>query len=220
MVLTSHSELGSTGEKTGWYLPEVSHPYEELKDLGYEIEFTSPKGGKAPMDESSLDLEDRANREFLANPLLVAKVENTLKPELLDAKDYAAIFFAGGHGTMWDFADNKPLARLAAAIYEQGGVVSAVCHGPAGLVNVRLNDGSYLVAGKKVAAFTNGEEDEAGMTGVVPFALESLLRERGALSQLADNWSENVAVDGRLVTGQNPKSAKKVGAEVAKLLKR
>ncbi len=220
MVLTSHSELGSTGEKTGWYLPEVSHPYEELKDLGYEIEFASPKGGKAPMDESSLDLEDRANREFLANPLLVAKVENTLKPELLDAKDYAAIFFAGGHGTMWDFADNKPLARLAAAIYEQGGVVSAVCHGPAGLVNVRLNDGSYLVAGKKVAAFTNGEEDEAGMTGVVPFALESLLRERGALSQLADNWSENVAVDGRLVTGQNPKSAKKVGAEVAKLLKR
>ncbi len=218
IVLTSHAQLGDTGKKTGWYLPEASHPYFALTQSGYEVDFVSPVGGKAPLDQNSRDLSDADNARFLANPLLVKQVENTLKPRDIDPKKYAAILFAGGHGTMWDFADNQELARLAAQIYEQGGVVAAVCHGPAGIVNIKLSNGEYLVRGKTVATFTDSEEAEVGLTQVVPFLLETTLRERGARIQIAPNWSENVAVDGRLVTGQNPASAKKLGKEVVRVL--
>ncbi|MEK6579402.1 MAG: type 1 glutamine amidotransferase domain-containing protein [Bdellovibrionota bacterium] len=148
IVLTSHAQLGDTGKKTGWYLPEASHPYFALTQSGYEVDFVSPVGGKAPLDQNSRDLSDADNARFLANPLLVKQVENTLKPRDIDPKKYAAILFAGGHGTMWDFADNQELARLAAQIYEQGGVVAAVCHGPAGIVNIKLSNGEYLLGEK------------------------------------------------------------------------
>jgi putative intracellular protease/amidase len=218
IVLTSHSELGDTGRKTGWYLPEASHPYYALARAGIQVDFVSPKGGKAPMDEGSRDLSDPENARFLADAELMKRVENTLRPDQIDPAAYGAILYAGGHGTMWDFAGNAELARLAARIHDNGGVVAAVCHGPAGLVDVRLADGTYLVAGKKVAAFTNAEEEAAGLTRVVPFLLETALRERGARIQLAPLWAENVAVDGRLVTGQNPASARKLGEQVARLL--
>lgn len=219
IVLTSHSELGDTGKKTGWYLPEVSHPYYALTQAGIEVDFVSPKGGRAPMDQSSKNLSDAENAKFIADASLVKRVENTLKPEQVDPRKYSAIIYAGGHGTMWDFPKDEKLAHLAARIYENGGVVAAVCHGPAALVNIKLSNGDYLVKGKTVAAFTNAEEKEAGLTQVVPFLLETALRDRGAKIQLAPNWSENVAVDQRLVTGQNPASAKKLGAEVVRLVK-
>ena len=218
IVVTSHDELGTTGRKTGWYLPEVTHSYFQLKKSGIEVDFMSPKGGKPPMDENSPDLSDEYNQKFLSDKTLMARMDSTFSPDTVDVEGYDAIIYAGGHGTMWDFPENEKLSEVAATIYERGGVVAAICHGPAGLVNIRLSSGKYLVDGKKVATFTNSEEDEAGLIGEVPFLLESKLRDRGAMIQLAPNWNENVAVDERLVTGQNPASASKVGAEVVKLL--
>jgi putative intracellular protease/amidase/quinol monooxygenase YgiN len=215
-VLTSHNKLGNTGKPTGYYLSEASHPWEILKNAGYEIDFVSPQGGKAPVD--GLNLDDSANKAFWNDPAYRKKVEATMKPSEINPDDYIAIHYAGGHGTMWDFADNTTLAGIATRIYENGGIVSAVCHGPAGLVNIRLSNGHYLVDGKKVNAFTNAEEQAVKLDKVVPFSLESKLIERGARFQKAGLWQEHVVVDERLVTGQNPQSAKKVGEEVLKLL--
>lgn len=145
-------------------------------------------------------------------------VEHTLTPARVHADDYAAIFFAGGHGTMWDLPDNMEIAQLAARIYERGGVVGAVCHGPAGLVNVKLSDGAWLVAGKDVAAFTNEEERAVELTEVVPFFLADKLLERGARHSAAQKFTPKVVVSGRLVTGQNPQSALGVGEALVDLL--
>lgn len=136
----------------------------------------------------------------------------------LDPSRYSAVFFAGGHGTMWDFADSEAVQKTIRDIWEAGGIVSAVCHGPAALVNAKLSDGNYLVAGKKLAAFTDEEEAEVKYTQVVPYLLATTLKQRGALHQPAPNWSENVVTDGRLVTGQNPASAHGVGEAVVALL--
>ena len=216
-VLTSHDTLGNTGKETGFYLPEVTHPYEAFEQAGIEVEFVSPKGGKAPM--IGVDLTDPINKAFLDDPVKVGKVENTLTPAEIEPGHYAAIFFAGGHGTMWDFPDHAQLTEIAAAIYKQGGVVGAVCHGPAGLINIKLSDNSYLVAGKTVSAFTNEEEAAVGLSEVVPFLLATKLSDRGASHTKADNFQAHVVVSDRLVTGQNPASAKGVGIEMVKLMK-
>jgi putative intracellular protease/amidase len=215
-VLSSHAVKGSTGKPTGWYLSEAAHPWKVLHDKGVQVDFMSPKGGLPPVD--GFDLKDPVNAEFWGNLEVQRKLEHTLTPDEVDAKAYAAIHFVGGHGTMWDFPDNAAIAGIAAAIYENRGVVSAVCHGPAGLVNVKLSDGSYLVKGKSVAAFTNEEEKAAGLAEVVPFLLADKLKERGAQHVPAANWTDNVQVDGRLVTGQNPQSAASVGQRVLELL--
>ncbi|GHC59181.1 type 1 glutamine amidotransferase domain-containing protein [Ulvibacter litoralis] len=208
-VVTSHSEKGDTGEKTGYYLGEVSHPWDVLHTAGYEIDFVSPKGGKAPVD--AFNMNDSINKKFWDNDLYRNKIENTKKPNEVNPKDYVAIHYAGGHGAMWDFADTTELAEIAKQIYENNGVVSAVCHGPAGLVNIKLSDGSYLVAGKKVNAFTNEEEIKVKLENVVPFLLEDTLKERGAIFEKSDPFTEHVVTDQRLVTGQNPQSAHSVG---------
>jgi putative intracellular protease/amidase len=164
-------------------------------------------------------LNDAVNREFVNDIPYQQKISNTLRPEEVDASLYVAIFFAGGHGTMWDFADDVVLTGLAGKVYDNGGVVAAVCHGPAALVNVRLFNGKFLVEGKRVSAFTNEEERAVKLDQVVPFLLEDKLAERGANIQKSGLWQENVSVDGRLITGQNPSSAKKVGEEMLKVLK-
>jgi putative intracellular protease/amidase len=215
-VLTSHDTLGSTEKETGFYLSEVSHPYAVFEKANIEIEFVSPRGGKAPM--IGIDLEDPINKAFLDDATNVAKVENTLIPAQVNPIRYDAIFYAGGHGTMWDFPNNEQLDRIAAAIYENGGVVGAVCHGPAGLVNIKLSDGAYLVDGKTVSSFTNEEEDAVGLSDVVPFLLESTLVERGAAHTKAPNFQPHVVVSDRLVTGQNPASATGVGERMTELL--
>lgn len=217
-VVTSHDKKGSTGEKTGYYLSEVSHPWDVLHSAGYDIDFVSPKGGKAPVDGFNMD--DAINNKFWDNDEYRNKIENTMKPSEVNPKDYVAIHYAGGHGTMWDFADNKELAEIASKIYENNGVVSAVCHGPAGIVNIKLNNGKYLVDGKKVNAFTNEEEVAVGLEEVVPYLLESKLIERGAIFEKSGLWQKHVTVDQRLVTGQNPQSAEAVGKATLEELKK
>ncbi|MDN3667429.1 type 1 glutamine amidotransferase domain-containing protein [Algibacter miyuki] len=208
-VVTSHDEKGNTGEKTGYYLGEVSHPWNVLHSAGYDIDFVSPKGGKAPVD--AFDMTDDINKKFWDNDIYRNKIENTKKPSEVNPDDYVAIHYAGGHGAMWDFADNNEIAEIATKIYENNGIVSAVCHGPAGLVNIKLSNGSYLVDGKKVNAFTNEEEIKVKLENIVPFMLEDKLIERGAIFEKSAPFNEHVVTDQRLVTGQNPQSAEKVG---------
>lgn len=218
VVVTSHDRLGDTGKPTGYYLPEVTHPYYALREAGIAVDIASPQGGAAPMDPSSGDRNDPANARFLDTPADRDKVTRTVPLAEVAAFDYDAILFAGGHGTMWDFRGNGDVQRLAAAIHEKGGVVAAVCHGPAALVDVRLSSGEFLVAGKRVTGFSNDEEEAAELTKVVPFLLESALVERGGRYEKAGLWQERVVTDGRLVTGQNPASAAGVGRAVAELL--
>lgn len=217
-VVTSHDKKGNTGEATGYYLSEVAHPWEVLHNVGYEIDFVSPQGGKSPVD--GFNLQDTVNKKFWDNTKYRSKIENTMKPNEVNPKEYAAIFYAGGHGAMWDFADNEELSTIAQKIYENNGIVSAVCHGPAGLVNIKLSNGKHLVDGKKINAFTNEEEIAVKLENVVPFALETKLIERGAKFEKSGLWQEHVTVDQRVVTGQNPQSAHAVGEEVLKLLKK
>ena len=214
-VVTNHENLGNTGEKTGFYLSELTHPWEILKNAGYEIDFVSPNGGKAPID--GFDLNDPVNKKFMDSSDL-QKINATLSPEKINPKEYTAIHYVGGHGSMWDFPDNYPIQKIASEIYENGGVVSAVCHGPSGLVNLKLSNGEYLVNGKRVNSFTNEEEIAKKLDNVVPFMLERKLKERGAIFEKSDLWQEHVTIDGRLVTGQNPASAKKLGEEVLQIL--
>jgi putative intracellular protease/amidase len=218
IVVTSHNQLGNTGKATGYYLPEVSHPAMVFQEKGIQVDIMSPLGGEAPMDKNSLDLTDPVNKAFLNNPELSHKIKNTLKPSEVKPEDYSAIFYAGGHGTMWDFADNEKLSNITRKIYENGGVVSAVCHGPAALINVKLSNGDYLVTGKKITAFSNAEEEAAQLTKVMPFLLQTSLEKRGAIYEKSDLWQKKVVVDGRLITGQNPASASGVATEALKLI--
>ncbi|WP_228372429.1 type 1 glutamine amidotransferase domain-containing protein [Chryseobacterium daeguense] len=215
-VVTSHDKKGDTGESTGYYLGEVSHPWEVLHNAGYEIDFVSPKGGTPPVD--GFDLKDPVNKEFWENKEYKNKIDNSLQPSQVNPSDYSTIFYAGGHGAMWDFADNKELSAIASKIYENGGIVAGVCHGPAGLVNIKLNNGKYLVDGKKINAFTNEEEAEVKLTNVVPFLLEDKLKERGAKFEKSGLWQNYVVSDQRVITGQNPQSAKSVGEAILKEL--
>jgi putative intracellular protease/amidase len=215
-VVTSNDKMGAAGKPTGAYLPEIAHPYEVLsKD--YEIDFTSPIGGTIPL--IGIDKSDKSNVSFLENEVAMNKLMNSMKPEDINAAEYAAIFYAGGHGTMWDFPDNESLQKKAAEIYEMGGVIGAVCHGPAGLVNIRLSNGQYLLKGKNVAGFTNEEESAAGLEKTVPFFLADKMKEAGASHSGAGVWEKHVVADGRLVTGQNPASAYGVAEEILKKLK-
>lgn len=215
-VVTSHPIKGDSGEPTGFAMVELTHPLEVFDKAGIRYEIASIRGGHPPID--FFDLTDAANahywrdrdfREALAHSLVLGDIDPAL---------YSAVFFAGGHGTMWDFADSASVQTTIRTIWEAGGIVSAVCHGPAALVNARLSDGSYLVADRKLAAFTDEEEAEVNGTNVVPYPLATTLKQRGALHQPAPNWSENVVVEGRLITGQNPASARAVGQAVASQL--
>jgi len=217
IVVTNHSQKGSTGQKTGWYLSEVSHIYYPLHNAGYHIDFASPQGGLAPLDESSRDLKDPDNLRLIENSKVMEQLINTLAINDVDPSKYQIIHFAGGHGAMWDFHNSDGINRVAAGIYDNGGIVSAVCHGPAALVNVKLSNGKYLVDGKDVSAFTDAEETEAGLADVVPFLLESKLRERGAKMHPAANWQDHSSVSERLVTGQNPQSGHSVGSKIVAL---
>ena len=218
IVLTNHDRLGSTGRKTGFYLDEVAHPYAVFTQAGFEVDFVSPTGEEAPIDPKSYNLDDSLNRQFVENETVMAQVKDTLSPQEINSSDYSAVFFAGGHGVMWDLPDNRELAQITAAIYERNGIVGAVCHGPAGLVNVRLNDGTYLVADKTLAAFTNEEEEAVELTEQMPFLLETKLIERGAQHTEAPNFQPHVVVSDRLVTGQNPASATETAKAIVQLL--
>lgn len=215
IVVTGHNQLGDTGEETGWHLSEVSHVYWPLINAGFAVEFASPSGGEALMDQESIKLDDPENKSFI-DKLKIANALETMALREVNPDQYQVIYFAGGHGTMWDFPDNPNIDEITRIIYEKGGIVAAVCHGPAALTSVKLTDGEYLVKDKKVNSFTDEEERAVGKEDVVPFLLETRLRERGAHFEGGSNFSEKVVADGRLITGQNPQSASALGREIVK----
>ncbi len=215
-VLTSHDKKGDHEEPTGFYLSEVTHPLAELEKREIDVEFASIAGGEAPVD--GLDLTDPINEHYWNNDKFRSAIRKTQQINDIDASLYSGIFFVGGHGTMWDFPDNTTIQQLTRQIYEAGGIVSAVCHGPSALVNVKLSDGRYLVNGKRIAAFTDDEERAVKLENTVPFLLASTLQQRGAKHQPSDNFTKNVVVDDRLITGQNPQSASGVGVAISEAL--
>ena len=219
IVVTSHAELGSTGRTTGYWLGEVTHFHRAIAARGFPVDIASPRGGPPPLDEKSRAPRDAVNQAFLADPVLNGKLQNSLAASAVDPSRYAAIYFAGGHGAMWDFPDDARLASLASGIHRRGGVVSAVCHGSAGLFGVVEESGKPLVQGRRVTGFANLEERLIGLTRAVPFLLEDRLRQAGGLYRGALlPFFPHVEEDGQLVTGQNPASAGGVGKRVAALL--
>lgn len=200
-ILTSHAHMGNTGQPTGFYLPELAHPYKVFHEIGYEITVASPQGGIAPVDPKSLS-DDLS--EFLS------LAQDTLPLSLVEPEQYDAFFVVGGHGTVWDLAENQELQRILPEAYRQGKVLAAVCHGPAALVNLKDNSGEYLIKDKKVTGFTNAEEAAVQLTTVVPFLLEDALKKAGGQYVGKTNWQINVVEDDRLITGQNPASAQSV----------
>lgn len=216
IVVTSNERLGNTKDKTGWYLSEVSHIYYPLVEAGFIVDFASPKGGEAPMEENSRKLDDPLNKRFVEELDLKDTLE-TIPMSEVDPEEYQVVHYAGGHGTMWDFPDNEDINLVTSTIYQNGGIVSAVCHGPAAFTGVKLSDGKYLVEGKEVSSFTDAEEKEVKKDKIVPFLLESKLREIGAKVKTGKNWADQVVVSERLITGQNPQSAASVGKSIVRL---
>ena len=221
-VLTSHTTLGATGKPTGFYFEEMAAPYWAVVDAGHEVTIASIKGGPAMHDPGSLDddAEKRATpvTRFMDDSDAMAKLTGTVAISDIDPAKYDAIFLPGGHGTVWDLPDNEKLAGTISSIYAADGVVAAVCHGPAGLVNVKDADGKSLVQGKRVNCFTDAEEEAVGLTDVVPFLLESRFRELGAKFESSDNFTPHAVRDGRLITGQNPQSSDLVGEHLVAAL--
>ena len=209
LVLTSHDQLGDTGKKTGFWLEEFAAPYYLLKDAGAEITLASPKGGQPPLDPKSNLPENRteATRRFRTDPVVQAKLANTKTLDEVSADDFDAVFYPGGHGTVWDLPDNATSIALIEAFIRAGKPVGAVCHAPSALVNVRQNDGEYLIKNTCVTGFSNSEEEAVGLAEVVPFLLEERLREGGGRYSKGADWAPYVQVDGKLVTGQNPASS-------------
>ena len=219
VVVTSHGQMGASGKPTGLWLGEVTHFYEPVAEAGYQIDVVSPQGGKAPVDPNSVSAPDPINAAFIADPALAAKLEETLTPEEVDPDQYVAIYYAGGHGAMWDLVDDPQIARIAARMHADGKPVSAVCHGSAALLNIPGENGERLIAGRQVTGFANEEERMIGLTEVVPFLLEDELRARGAQYTRARlPFVSHVVSSGRIVSGQNPQSSRDVGtALVAEL---
>ena len=210
-VVTSHETLGRDGgAPTGLHLFEAAHPWRVLTEAGFEVDFASPRGGAAPIDPDSLDTKNPDNAALLHHVEGSRRLRNTQAIERVCATDYSAVYFPGGHGAMWDFPDNPHIQRIAADIHDRGGVIAAICHGPAALVNLRNNEGLRLIAGKRFAAFTNEEERAAEKADIVPFLLASKLREAGGEHVKAGNFEECVVSDERLLTGQNPASTPKL----------
>jgi putative intracellular protease/amidase len=219
-VLTSHNQLGNTGKPTGWYLPELAHPYHVLHNRA-NITVASPKGGEAPLDPSSVEAaKDDVSVNFLNNNTDVWKTTQKLSDYTGKAKDFDAIFYVGGHGPMFDLVDDPTSQQLIREFWEAGKIVAAVCHAPAVLYDVKLSDGSLLIAGKEVTAFTNAEEEQVGLSDVVPFLPENALQKAsgGKFVKASEPWGEKVVVVGKLITGQNPASATGVGEAIAKAL--
>lgn len=208
-VVTSHSELGNTGKKTGLWIEEFAAPYYKLHDLGKEIVIASPKGGQTPIDPKS-DLPENktdATKRYYSDKETRERLSNTVKLSSVSESDFDAIFYPGGHGPMWDLSQDKDSAKLIEAFYFNGKPVALVCHAPAALKYPRSPDGRWLIEGKRVTAFTNTEEETAELTDVVPFLLEDMLKQRDARFIKGEDWKPFVTRDGLLITGQNPASS-------------
>ena len=220
MVLTSHDQLGNTGKKTGFWLEEFAAPYYVFKDAGADITLASPKGGQPPLDPKSdaPDAQTEATKRFKADSAAQQALARTTVLSGASGENFDAVFYPGGHGPLWDLADDADSIKLIETMHAAGKPVSAVCHAPSALRNARSPDGSPLVKGKKVAGFTNTEEAAAQLTDVVPFLVEDMLRERGGHYSKGADWKPHVVIDGNLITGQNPASSEEAAHAVLKQL--
>ncbi|WP_245158270.1 MULTISPECIES: type 1 glutamine amidotransferase domain-containing protein [unclassified Brevundimonas] len=222
MVLTSHDGLGDTGKKTGFWLEEFAAPYYALKDAGAEIVLASPKGGQPPLDPKS-DADDAQTEDthrFKADADAQAALANTVKLSEIDAGEFDAVFYPGGHGPLWDLAEDPQSVALIEGFAKAGKPTGFVCHAPGVLKSVKAADGAPLVKGRKVTGFTNSEEEAVGLTDVVPFLVEDMLVQNGGKYVRGEDWSSFVVTDGTLVTGQNPASSREAADALLALLKR
>jgi putative intracellular protease/amidase len=222
MVLTSHSELGNTGEKTGFWIEEFTSPYYVLADAGAEITIASPKGGQPPVDPKSelKDAQTPSTERFFKDFEVIDKVAHSLKLSIIKEADYDAIFYPGGHGPLWDLATDKNSIQLIEAFYNHQKPIAFLCHSPAALVNVKAKNGESLVKGKAVTGFSNTEEEAVKLTKVVPFLLEDELTKHGAHYSKGDDWESYVKQDGLLITGQNPGSSEAVAKLILETIRR
>lgn len=209
MVLTSHDELGDTGNKTGFWLEEFAAPYYVFKDAGVELTLASPAGGQPPLDPSSdePDAQTDDTRRFKADEDAQRALATTVKLDTVAHDEFDAVFYPGGHGPMWDLAEDEHSISLLESFDRAGKPLALVCHAPAALKNVKGSDGEPLVRGRKVTGFANGEEEAVGLTDVVPFLIEDEFQRLGAAYQSGEDWGVNVVTDGSLITGQNPASS-------------
>ena len=221
VVLTSVEKYPDLDRPTGLWLGEAVHFVHKVQAAGFKVDYVSPQGGYTPIDPHSLaaDMASPIDWQWYHDKAFMNRLGATLKPDQVNPDDYIAIYYAGGHGVIWDFPDNTQLQALSRRIYDQGGVVSSVCHGAVGLLNIKLSDGELLIKGKKVTGFSNEEEELAGLTKHVPYLTETELVKRGAIYQKADApWAPFAIADGRLITGQNPASGGPVGELVLKAI--
>jgi putative intracellular protease/amidase len=222
MILTSHSELGDTGKKTGFWIEEFAGPYYKFKDAGAEIVIASPKGGQPPIDPKSdePDSETPATIRFKADKDLQEILSDTKKLTDVTEDGFDAIFYPGGHGPLWDLTNDNNSIKLIEAFWKSKKPVAAVCHAPAVLLNVKDENDDALVKDKKVTGFTNSEEEAVQLTEVVPFLLEDELKSKGGIYSKKEDWASYVITDGLLITGQNPQSSEAAAEELLKLLKK
>ncbi|MEO7430793.1 MAG: type 1 glutamine amidotransferase domain-containing protein [Dokdonella sp.] len=220
MVLTSHDKLGETGKKTGFWLEEFAAPYYVFKDAGADVTLASPRGGQPPLDPKSDDASAQtdATRRFKKDPSAQAALANTRKLDDVATEDFDAVFYPGGHGPLWDLAQDATSIALIESTLAAGKPFAAVCHAPGVLRHVKSADGGSLVKGKSVTGFTNTEEDAVGLTEVVPFLVENMLKQNGGLYSKAGDFQPYVVTDGFLITGQNPASSEPAAHAVLKML--
>lgn len=211
IVETNVQKYGDTNDATGLWLGESAEFVDELQKVGWQFDFVSPKGGFVPLDPRSMKYVDAAIMKVYEDPTFIDKaLRNTLKPEDVDPSAYDAIYYTGGHGVMWDFPDDPALSQIATEIYTAGGYLTSVCHGIAGLFNVKDGAGQYVIANKKITGFTTSEEVLAGKKKVVPFLNQEMAEQRGAQFVKKHSYQDNVVTDGQLITGQNPFSVRSV----------
>ncbi|WP_019948677.1 type 1 glutamine amidotransferase domain-containing protein [Hymenobacter aerophilus] len=222
MVLTSHDQLGNTGEKTGFWLEEFAAPYYVFKDAGATLTVASPQGGQPPLDPKSDDASAQtdATKRFKADDEAQQVLASTVKLASVSGADYDAVFYPGGHGPLWDLAEDRQSIALIERMYAAGKPVAAVCHAPAVLRHAKAANGEPLVKGKSVTGFTNTEEDAVQLTNVVPFLVEDMLKENGGDYSKGADWAPYVTQAGHLITGQNPASSEPAAEALLALLKK
>ena len=220
-VLTSHDQLGSTGKKTGFWIEEFATPYYYFMDKNIDVVVATPKGGQAPIDPKSNepDFQTESTKRFFNDVVSQKVLAQTKKLSQVDEREFDAIFYPGGHGPMWDLANDKSSIALIKSFYERNKPLAFVCHGSAALVNVKDDKGRYLIEGKKITGFCNTEEESVQMTAIVPFSLEDKLKEGGAQYEKGADWSSFTVTDGLLLTGQNPQSSLLVAEHLLKMIK-
>lgn len=221
MILTSHDQLGDTGKKTGFWLEEFAAPYYIFKDAGADIVLASPQGGQPPLDPRSdeADAQTKDTRRFRKDKAATDALAHTTPLAQVSGDDFDAVFYPGGHGPLWDLAEDAHSVRLIESMTAAGKTVSAVCHAPAVFRHAKAADGTPLVKGRKVTGFTNSEEDAVQLTKVVPFLVQDMLQSNGGIYSKGDDWQSYVVTDGRLITGQNPASSAAVARAVLAQLK-